>query len=166
MNEINQNFNIFESIENDNNSINEHNSDNDNNNFNKEEEEEEEFSEESLDSIFIEENIQKYNKENYKLKDIITILMKSNILSNHVICSNCHNLMKLVENKSYVDRCVWRCLKTGNNKHDNKQNICTNTIFDYVKADIRLLYFFYLKILSIIFLLIQYIIIVKNFQEI
>ena len=78
MNEINQNFNIFESIENDNNSINEHNSDNDNNNFNKEEEEEEEFSEESSDSIFIEENIQKYNKENYKLKDIITILMKSN----------------------------------------------------------------------------------------
>ena len=59
MNEINQNFNIFESIENDNNSINEHNSDNNNISFNIEDEEEE-FSEESSDSIFIEER--KYSK--------------------------------------------------------------------------------------------------------
>ena len=140
MNEINQNFDIFESIEIDNNFINEHNnSDINNNNYNIEEEEE--FSEDSSDSIFINENFQKYNKEQYKLKDIISILMKSNILSNHVICSNCQNLMKLVENKSYGDECVWRCLKTGNNKHDNKQNIRTNSIFDNVKTDIRLLYF-------------------------
>ena len=67
--------------------------------------------------------------------------MKSNILSNHVICSNCLNLMKLIENKSYFDGYVCRCLKTGNNKHDDKQNICTNSIFDNVKIDIRLLYF-------------------------
>ena len=67
--------------------------------------------------------------------------MKSSILSNNVICSNCQNLMKLVENKSYVDGCVWRCLKKGNNKHDNKQNIRTNSIFDNVKTDILLLYF-------------------------
>ena len=67
--------------------------------------------------------------------------MKSNILSNHVIYYNCHNLMKLFENKSYVDGCVWRCLKKGNIKHDIKQNIRTNSIFENVKTDIRILYF-------------------------
>ena len=46
MNEINSNFDIFESIENDNNSINEHNSENNNNSYNIDEEEDEEFSEE------------------------------------------------------------------------------------------------------------------------
>lgn len=91
MEEINQDFYIFESIENDNNSIN--NSENNNNSNNIDEEE---SSEESSEVLFIKEKIQIYNKEHYILKDIIKILMKSNILSNQVICSKCNNIMKLI----------------------------------------------------------------------
>ena len=69
------------------------------------------------------------NKGNYILKNIITILMKFNILSNKVICSKCNNIMKLIENKSYLDGLVWRCFKKGNNKHDVKQSIREINIF-------------------------------------
>ena len=55
--------------------------------------------------------------------------MKSNILSNKVICSKCNNIMKLIENKSYLDGLAWRCFKKGNNKHDVKQSICEINIF-------------------------------------
>ena len=49
--------------------------------------------------------------------------------------------MKLIENKSYLDGLAWRCFKKGNNKHDVKQNIRENSIFENIKTDIRLLYF-------------------------
>ena len=135
---MNQDLNIFNSNENDNNYINDINSEN---YIDSSDNDVEQNSEDSNNEIFNNEIIHKYKKENYKIKDIISILMKSNLLNNQVNCSKCNNIMKLIENKSYADEYVWRCFKKGDNKHDIKQNIRVNSIFEDVKTDIRLLYF-------------------------
>ena len=138
MDDMNQDLNIFNSNENDNNYINDINSEN---YINSSDNDVEQNSEDSNDEIFNNEIIHKYKKENYKIKDIISILMKSNLLNDQVNCSKFNNIMKLIENKSYTDEYVWRCFKKGDNKHDIKQNIRVNSIFEDVKTDIRLLYF-------------------------
>ena len=138
MDDMNQDLNIFNSNENDNNYINDINSEN---YINSSDNDVEQNSEDSNDEIFNNEIIHKYKRENYKIKDIISILMKSNLLNNQVNCSKCNNIMKLIENKSYSDEYVWRCFKKGDNKHDIKQNIRVNSIFEDVKTDIRLFYF-------------------------
>ena len=97
MDEINENSNIFDLIDVDN--VNEMNSENNENEFNIEEESLEDIS----DNLLMNPYIHQYDKSKYILKDIITIMMNSNILSNNVICSQCHKLMKLTDNKSYKD---------------------------------------------------------------
>ena len=83
------------------------------------------------------EHIPKYNKENYKIKDIINQILKLNILRNNVKCPKCNTIMYLTDNVNYKD--IWRCVKKMNDKHDIKINIINNSIFENViKTDIHL----------------------------
>ena len=67
---------------------------------------EEESLEDNSVNLFMNPYVHQYDKSKYILKDIITIMMNSNILSNNVICSQCHKLMILTNNKSYKDGLV------------------------------------------------------------
>jgi hypothetical protein len=49
--------------------------------------------------------------------------------------------MKLVKMKSRIYGKIWRCKKKGNDPHDIKLNIRKGSIFEDIKADIRILYF-------------------------
>ena len=99
-----------------------------------------------LEEIEIEEsseNIEypKFNSEEFNKKKIIEYLMTKNIILNNRNCDVCNNLMNLNVDNSKKNGLIWRCKHTGINKHDIKCNIRNNSIFENLKADIRILYF-------------------------
>lgn len=67
--------------------------------------------------------------------------MKYNLLVNKRKCINCNNNMNLNKSSDKKDGLIWRCRHLGNNKHDNKINIRVGSIFEFMKNDIRILYF-------------------------
>ena len=82
---INENINNLESnedMESENNSINSENGDS---------------FEESSEYMYDNQIIPKYKKENYNIKDIITILMNADILKNKFSCTNCNELIYLIK---------------------------------------------------------------------
>ena len=82
---------------------------------------EEESLEDNSNNLFMNLYVHQYDKSKYILKYTIIIMMNSNILSNNVICSQCHKLMIFTNNKSYKDGLVWRCAKEVNNVYDIKK---------------------------------------------
>ena len=67
--------------------------------------------------------------------------MKKNLKKKKVICEKCNKTMKLTKNKSRIDGKICRCTNKGVNKHYNKINLRSGSIFENIKADIRILYF-------------------------
>ena len=83
----------------------------------------------------------KYNEEEFEKEKIYKILLDNNILLHNPICEKCNNSMKLTKNKNRIDGKICRCTNKGVNKHDNKINLRIGSIFENIKADIRILYF-------------------------
>ena len=83
----------------------------------------------------------KYNEGDFEKDKIFKFLCDNNILLQNPICEKCNKIMKLSKNKKRIDGKIWRCTKKGANKHDNKINIRAGSIFENIKADIRILYF-------------------------
>ena len=65
----------------------------------------------------------KYNKQNFKLYDIIDKFKKLKIIKDKIQCPNCNNNMILKEIKNYKDKLYQRCKKNGINKQDYKINL-------------------------------------------
>ena len=98
------------------------------------------------ENIDIEENENEdeyifYNKDYFKLDNIINILQSNNILQNNIYCSVCGNLMHLEENSSYIDKKIWRCRSKTLPSHDIKINIRKNSIFENLKISLQVIYF-------------------------
>ena len=108
-----------------------------------EEESEGEYDLEGEDQDSSDENPQiiKYNPNDFKLLDIIKKLQNLNILKNNFICSVCHCNMTYYPNKNYMDRYIWRCIKTNANNHDIKVNIRKYSFIENIRADLRMIYF-------------------------
>ena len=88
-----------------------------------------------------ENNIIKYNIQDFNLDIIIRNLQKLKLIKDKRICTICNNDMKLHENKNYKDKYYWRCKKSLPQKHDNKINLRDSSIFETFLVDIRVLYF-------------------------
>ena len=87
-------------------------------------------------------NIQfKYNELEFQKRKILDFLFENDLIKNNPKCEVCDNQMKLVKMKSRIDGKIWRCKKKGNDPHDIKLNIRKGSIFEDIKADIRILYF-------------------------
>ncbi len=49
--------------------------------------------------------------------------------------------MTYYPNKNYMDRYIWRCIKTNANNHDIKVNIRKYSFIENIRADLRMIYF-------------------------
>ena len=96
--------------------------------------ESEEDDEENINQINI------YNKNDFELENVLTILFNNNILSKVQFCPTCGQQMKLENNKNYMDEKVWQCRSKVNN-HDTKKNIRENSVFEYINIPLPILYF-------------------------
>ena len=86
-------------------------------------------------------NLMLYNTNEFTKDNVIEFLMDHDILKRQVLCDKCHNVMNINKNKNNKDGIIWRCKKSGINKHDEKKNIRNKSIFENTKIDIRILYF-------------------------
>ena len=82
-----------------------------------------------------------YNEVEFEKEKIFKILIDNNILLQNPKCEKCNKIMRLSKTKNRIDGRIWRCSNKGANKYDNKINIRRGSIFENIKADIRILYF-------------------------
>ena len=85
-------------------------------NFSSDKEDEEEINDNTIhNSLF--NNV--YTKEDYEQEYIYNKLVEMEILVKEYYCPVCHNRMKLSNDKSVLDKKLWRC-KSSSPKHDIK----------------------------------------------
>ena len=90
-----------------------------------------------------EENINQinlYNKNDFKLENVLKFLFNNDILSKEQFCPICGKQMKLENNKTYMDEKVWRCRSKVNN-HDIKKNNRECSVFEFISIPLPILYF-------------------------
>ena len=72
-----------------------------------EDQEEQQENESEEDDVDEQQNI--YNKEDFELNKVLNFFFQNEILSNVQYCHKCGKLMKLENNKNYMDEKIWRC---------------------------------------------------------
>ena len=105
------------------------------------EEKDEEDSEQDISNVISNKELLEYKPDEFQIDKVIIFLQQNNLLAKSFICDKCNSIMKLNKSKNKKDGYVWRCSKRGLNKHDIKNNIRYQSIFEDMKTDIRLLYF-------------------------
>ena len=76
----------------------------------------------------------------FKVPNIIEIFQNHNIINKVILCPKCQNKMKLVGDKSYIDKFIFRC-RSINPNHDIKLNLRNGTIFENIQIPINLIYY-------------------------
>ena len=86
------------------------------------------------------ENFNLYNVEQFELDKILNIFFNKEIFAKYKFCPKCGNLMKLDNNKNYLDGKVWRC-RTKIIPHDIKINIRDKSLFEDCNIQLQIIYF-------------------------
>ena len=102
------------------------------------EEEQENESEEDDDVDNAQINI--YNNEDFELDKVLDFFFKNQILSKVQYCPKCGKLMKLENNKNYMDEKIWRC-RSLQILHDEKVNIRKNSVIENINIPLPIIYF-------------------------
>ena len=76
----------------------------------------------------------------FKVPNIVEIFQNHNIINKVILCPKCQNKMKLVGDKSYIDKFIFRC-RSINPNHDIKLNLRKGTIFENIQIPINLIYY-------------------------
>ena len=81
-----------------------------------------------------------YNSQIYNFNFVYSYFKTNKILKDSFICSNCHNIMKIENNNSFLDKIMFRC-RSKNPSHDIKINIRKDSIFENVRMSLVSIYF-------------------------
>ena len=102
------------------------------------EEEQENESEEEDDVDNAQQNI--YKKEDFELNKVLDFFFQNEILIKAQYCPKCGKLMKLENNKNYMDEKIWRC-QSKQSLHDEKVNIRKNSVIENINIPLPIIYF-------------------------
>ena len=81
-----------------------------------------------------------YNKEDFELDNVINFFFQKEMLSKVQYCPKCGKLMKLENNKNYMDGKIWRC-RSKQLLHDEKVNIRKNSVIENINIPLPIIYF-------------------------
>lgn len=71
----------------------------------------------------------------FKVPNIVEIFQNQNIINKDKLCPKWQNKMKLVDDKSYIDKFIFRC-RSINPNHEIKLNLRNGTIFENIQIPI------------------------------
>ena len=79
-------------------------------------------------------------KTDFELLKIINILQEKGILNKIIVCEKCNKIIRLENNKNYIDKYFWR-YRGKDPIHDIRTNIRINSIFENLKTPLNVIYY-------------------------